>query len=259
MESEERIEKKASRDLFKMERESRYLRKRSEETETLEEVFDRSTLMTLYSMMNRGVFGYLNGVVKAGKEGRVYWGVRGKEDLAVKIFYTSTASFKKRSIYIAADPRFSGIERFGRQMIYEWVKKEFRNLRQAEDAGVNVPHPFHAERNVLVMKFIGKGGVPAPTLAEAPAVTAGDYASVVRSIVRLFREARLVHGDLSEFNVFKLGSKTMLFDFASAVDRSHPMARDFLLRDIRTVGRFFEKRGVRTLGEDEVLRRAGAD
>ena len=44
--------------------------KRSEEYEVLEEVFDRSTLMTIYEFMNKGVIGEIHGVVKAGKEAR---------------------------------------------------------------------------------------------------------------------------------------------------------------------------------------------
>ncbi|MEM3267439.1 MAG: hypothetical protein QXR69_01990, partial [Conexivisphaerales archaeon] len=88
-----KIEERTARDLFRIEKESRYLIKRSEEEEALEAVFDRQTLFTLYSMINRGIIDYLNGVVRAGKEARVYWGVKGDSDLAVKIFYTSTAPF----------------------------------------------------------------------------------------------------------------------------------------------------------------------
>ena len=47
--------------------------KRSEEYEVLEEVFDKSTLMVIYEFMNKGNIDEIHGVVKAGKESRVYW------------------------------------------------------------------------------------------------------------------------------------------------------------------------------------------
>jgi serine/threonine-protein kinase RIO1 len=45
-------EKKLRRKEYTKEREQRYLIKRSELDESLEEVFDRQTLLTLYDMLN---------------------------------------------------------------------------------------------------------------------------------------------------------------------------------------------------------------
>ncbi|MGA1975762.1 MAG: hypothetical protein ABSG92_09010, partial [Conexivisphaerales archaeon] len=64
------------RKLFNSDKQNRYLRNRSEDKDSRQAVFDRDTLFTLYDMMNRGDLDYLNGVVQAGLEGRVYWGVR---------------------------------------------------------------------------------------------------------------------------------------------------------------------------------------
>jgi len=48
--------------------------KRSEEYQVFEEVFDRSTLITIYDFLNKGTISEIFGVVKAGKEARIYWG-----------------------------------------------------------------------------------------------------------------------------------------------------------------------------------------
>jgi len=139
------------------------------ESEALEAVFDKKTLLTIYSMMNKGVLKSLNGAVRGGKEAKVYHGVTedGKE-VAVKIYYTVTASFKRRLPYLVGDPRFENVQKSGHALIYEWVKKEFRNLKQSKGAGVAVPDPVTCQKNVLVMQFIGKNGIPAPTLNEDP-------------------------------------------------------------------------------------------
>src|SRR4030042_5494600 len=111
------------------------------ERATLEEVFDQSTRMVVYRFMTEGILHEVNGVVSAGKEARVYWG-KNKEgkDLAVKIYLTSSAEFKKGMFkYIEGDHRFKGIKHDTRSLIFAWAQKEFRNLEQGARAKVNVP------------------------------------------------------------------------------------------------------------------------
>lgn len=250
-----RIQERIGAELFRKDRQTRYLVKRSEEEQALEAVFDRRTLFTIYSMINRGLLDYLNGVVRSGKEARVYWGRKDERDVAVKIFYTVTTSFKNRTIYITGDRRFQGVPTSGRAMVYEWAKKEFKNLTLARDAGVPVPEPLHVEKNVIMMEFIGDYGIPAPTLAELGSGTQKDYSAVLVSMKKLYRHAGLVHGDLSEFNIFKHKGKIILFDFASAVEILHPMSDELLVRDIKNINRFFSKVGVSTLKVEQILKR----
>ena len=60
----------------------------------------------------------------------------------------------------------------------------------------------------------------------------------------LYQKSHLIHSDLSEYNVFKNSNDLILFDFGSAVDVSHPMSKNFLLRDLKNLHRFFSKRGI---------------
>ena len=73
MPREDKLEKRLRMREYRYEREQRYLRKRSELNEVLEEVFDQQTLMTLYELMNRGLIKDFYGVVSAGKESRIYY------------------------------------------------------------------------------------------------------------------------------------------------------------------------------------------
>ena len=85
----------------------------SSDRATTEEVFDKSTQMLLYKLLTANIVHELNGVVSAGKEARVYWGIdKVKNDLAVKIYLTSSAEFRKGMLkYIEGDERFKGVKR----------------------------------------------------------------------------------------------------------------------------------------------------
>jgi RIO kinase 1 len=89
------------------------------ERATLEEVFDQATRMVIYRFMTEGILDEVNGVVSAGKEARVYWGKnKDGKDLAVKIYLTSSADFKKGMFkYIEGDYRFKGVKHDTRSLI----------------------------------------------------------------------------------------------------------------------------------------------
>jgi RIO kinase 1 len=228
------------------------------ERATLEEVFDQATRMVIYRFMTEGILDEVHGVVSAGKEARVYWG-KNKEgkDLAVKIYLTSSAEFKKGMFkYIEGDYRFKGVKHDTRSLIFAWAQKEFRNLEQAASANVNVPKPIAVRNNVLVMEFIGKNGVSAPSLKERlPVNPEKAYKLVFTYLARLYRKADLVHGDLSEYNIMLWKSKPVLFDMSQSVPSSHPLAKSLLERDLVNVNRFFSRLGVTVLAADEAYRK----
>lgn len=250
---EDRALRKLYERLFRYEKEYRIRRKRSEEYKVLEAVFDKPTLMTLYYMMNSGVFDYLNGVVSTGKEARIYWGVKEDADLAVKIYYTITSSFKNRLVYMLGDPRFTAFKKTSRGLTETWAKKEFKNLKQAYEAGIRVPKPITVKKNIMVMEFIGEGGRPAPLLVESE-VKEDDYEEIIKMVKALYRKANIVHADLSEYNIFKYKGELILFDFGSGVDVAHPEALKFLIRDINNINRFFVKIGLKIRKDIEIYK-----
>ena len=232
----------------------------STERATLEEVFDQATLMVIYQFLNSGVLYEVHGVVNAGKEARVYWGKnKGGKDLAVKIYLTTSSEFRKGMLkYIEGDYRFKGVKRDTRSLIFTWAQKEFRNLKQASRAKVRVPKPIAAKNNVLIMEFIGKNGVNAPSLKEqVPSDAEKIYEILLTYLERLYKKADLVHGDLSEYNIMMWKGKPVIFDVAQAVPTSHPMAEFFLRRDIANVNRYFSRLGVKVLSVNEAHKKVG--
>lgn len=219
----------------------------------INQVLDRWTMMTLYDMINDHIISYVNGVVSAGKESLVFWAVGPKnENIALKLYLVSTSNFKKRLPYIEGDPRFARIKKGTKNLVYLWAKKEFRNLRQTYDAGIPTVKPIYVKNNVLAMEFVGENGVPGSRLLESE-VNEADYDSCIDILKRLYKEAKLVHGDFSEYNIFKTPKGLIVFDMGSAVDLIHPNSLEFLKRDISNINRFFSKRGIEVEDQDNLL------
>ncbi|MGD6805895.1 MAG: serine protein kinase RIO [Candidatus Bathyarchaeia archaeon] len=228
---------------------------RSGERATVEEVFDQTTRLVVFDLLNSGILYEVNGAISSGKEAKVYWATNKEgKDLAVKIYLTSSAEFKKGMIkYIEGDPRFKNIKRDTRSLMSLWAQKEFRNLREASEAKVPVPKPVAVKSNVVVMEFIGKAGVAAPSLKEqAPENAERAYKLLVTYLVRLYRKAKLVHGDLSEYNIMMWKGKPLIFDLSQSVSVEHPMAEFMLNRDLMNLNRYFSRLNVNVTPIEEL-------
>lgn len=253
-----KVEKKLRRKEKSYETKQLMKEKRSDEYEVLEEVLDRSTLITLYDFLSKGTIAEIYGAVKAGKEAKIYWG-RGPDgrELAIKIYLTVSSEFRKGMlVYIEGDPRFAHVRRDPRSLVYAWAQKEFKNLQRAHKAGVTVPKPIAVGNNVLIMEFIGEKGVSAPLMKEAPPKNPRrTYRQLLACVKKLYQEAELVHADLSEYNIMMWKGKPVLFDVSQAVSLKHPMADTFLRRDLKNLHRYFKKLGVDGPSLEEMYRR----
>jgi RIO kinase 1 len=228
--------------------------KRSEDRQVIESVFDTKTLLSLYHMFNRGILDEINGVISTGKEGNVYWGLQpdGRE-VAIKIYRIATFNFKRITLYLEGDPRFSRIPRARSGLITAWASKEFKNLLRAETAGVRVPHPIHVQRNILVMEFIGEEGLPAPTMQQQePEDPEPTRNTILHAISTLYHDATLVHADLSEYNIM-LWKEPVLIDLSQAVVLDHPHSEMFLERDIRNIISYFDTFDIPKLDLEETV------
>ena len=205
--------------------------------------------MTILKMLNTGKLKELNGVVKAGKESRVYHGLTSRgEEVAVKIFLTTSNIFRQgRLKYIRGDPRFKDIPHDTRSLVDQWALKEFKNLELATSVELSVPKPLFVERNVILLQFIGKGAIPAPHLREVDLqAPASWYNRIVDMLKTLYNRAKLVHGDLSEYNILVPNGYPVLIDFAQAVTTEHPEAKEFLERDVENLNHYFNSLKVKT-------------
>lgn len=85
-----------------------------------------------------------------------------------------------------------------------WAEKELRNLNRLQMAGLPTPKPVTVRSHILVMQFLGKDGWPAPRLKDATLTITKlqqAYEQCTRLIRIMFHQCRLVHADLSEYNM----------------------------------------------------------
>ncbi|TYH80599.1 hypothetical protein ES332_D03G143300v1 [Gossypium tomentosum] len=217
---------------------------------TVEQAIDPRTRMVLFKMLNRGVFHDINGCISTGKEANVYHATKSDgQELAIKVYKTSVLVFKDRDRYVQGDYRF----RYGyckhnpRKMVKTWAEKEMRNLMRLKAAGIRCPTPLLLRLHVLVMEFIGKAGWAAPRLKDA-ALSLDKlrkcYVEMIVAMRTLYQKCKLVHGDLSEYNILYYEGHLYIIDVSQAVDLDHPHALDFLREDCIHVSDFFRKHGV---------------
>lgn len=217
------------------------------------EVFDRITLKTLYKLANQGYIHLLNGAISTGKEANVFTGVDDQGKIvAVKIYRVTTSDFKKMQYYIQGDPRFNVKSNSKRQLINNWVLKEFKNLNRAYEAGVRVPQPIIAKNNILIIEFIGNSdGTPARLMRQSK-ISNPQYVAdkIIDYVKKLYNDAELVHGDLSGFNILMADDEPVIIDLSQSMVVDHPLTNELLNRDIDNLVKDFNKMNIKMSKED---------
>ncbi|KAM7357303.1 RIO kinase 1 [Cochliomyia hominivorax] len=227
---------------------------------TAEQVMDPRTRMILFKLLNRGLIQEINGCISTGKEANVYHALARDTDdeFAIKIYKTSILVFKDRDKYVSGEFRF----RHGycksnpRKMVRTWAEKEMRNYLRMFNAGVPVPEPILLRSHVLVMRFCGKNGWPSPKLKDVELTTSKArelYRDCVVLMWKIYNKCRLVHADLSEFNILVQDGQLIIIDVSQAVEHDHPHAFDFLRKDCTNVSEFFRKKAVATMTVKELF------
>lgn len=236
--------------------------KDSSDREVFGDVFDTATLMALYELAKKGYIDAMGGSVSTGKEANIFHAIAKKNgvlEVAVKIYMISTANFNAMKDYILGDPRFTGIKQTRKDIIMAWAKKEFKNLKRAEEAGVRVPEPYIVRRNILLMEFIGKDGIPMPQLKDVKLTEKEArhiFDRVVEYMMLLYSRAGLIHADLSEYNILvdMNNMEPVIIDMGQSVMTGHFNAEAFLKRDVDNIARFFKKLNIPVSEEEMVLK-----
>jgi RIO kinase 1 len=66
-------------------------------------------------------------------------------------------------------------------------------------------------------------------------------------IRRLYQRCKLVHADLSEYNLLYHQGEVWIIDVSQSVEHDHPMALDFLRRDCLIISDFFDRKNLNVL------------
>lgn len=241
---------------------------------TTEHAVDEKTRLILYRLVNHGILASVNGVISVGKESVVIHADGGDAGLleenqpaiellkdakvpkecAIKVYKTTLNEFRTRDKYIKDDYRFK--DRFKklnpRKIIHMWAEKEMRNLLRIKAAGIACPDVILLKKHVLVMSFLGVGQNPAPKLKDA--LLSGTqkksaYHQVKQIMHTLFHTCRLIHADLSEYNLLWNDQKVWVIDVSQSVEPTHPRGLEFLYRDCQNMSKFFRNCGIDDVAE----------
>ncbi|XP_049510846.1 serine/threonine-protein kinase RIO1 [Panthera uncia] len=226
---------------------------------TVEQVLDPRTRMILFKMLTRGIISEINGCISTGKEANVYHASTANGDSrAIKIYKTSILVFKDRDKYVSGEFRFRHGYCKGnpRKMVKTWAEKEMRNLIRLNTAQIPCPEPILLRSHVLVMGFIGKDDMPAPLLKNVQLSESKArelYLQVIQLVRRMYQDARLVHADLSEFNMLYHSGGVYIIDVSQSVEHDHPHALEFLRKDCANINDFFLKHSVAVMTVRELF------
>lgn len=210
-------------------------------SQTESEVFEKTTLDSLWHLTNNGALDSVDFPISTGKEGNVFRARRGEGFVAVKIYRINTATFRSISKHFLYNPQ-KNMRRDRRSIIFSWACKEFNNLQKLFEASVHVPKPIARYGNVIVMEYIGTKEKPAPLLKDAAIKDMESvYYQIMNDLQCMYQKAGLVHADFSAFNVLMHEGQPVIIDVGQTIDREHPMALTFLRRDVANIVKFFNR------------------
>lgn len=227
--------------------------KYQERFKTLKSVFDEFTSRSLFELQSRGVFEEPLSPFKVGKESNIFLASKDSRKIIVKIYRVQNCDFKRMFAYIGQDPRYIGLKKKRREIIFAWAQREYKNLLRAEKAGINSPKALAFRNNIVVEEMIGEKE-PAPALKDTyPQDTYRFFREIIKQIRKLYQEG-LIHGDLSSFNILNFNEQPYFIDFSQATLVRTPNSKELLERDMKNIVEFFGKLGVKTSVKKELRR-----
>ncbi len=202
--------------------------------------FEGYDLLALNALVKRGSLSAIGEELGVGKESVVYEGLRemvgglGQQPVVLKFHREGRTSFKQVK---RKREHLDGLQHFS------WIyaarlaaKREFEVMQWLYPE-VNVPEPVDHNRNVIVMA-IAEGG----ELSKTRVVDPEWYLDMILEQVGLAYAKGVVHGDLSEYNVFVSDEGVTLIDWPQYVEVENERAGELLERDVRNVLAFFKRK-----------------
>lgn len=220
---------------------------------TFAKVFDKNVIRVIHTMASQGQIDHLEFTISTGKEAHVFRAADNAGHFrAVKIYKIETSDFRRMEDYLDFEPRFKKAKHDKRNIVFAWTQKEFSSLQRFQKGGVPVPTPLAAKENVLVMEFIGDShGNAAPRLKDARIENMEKfYQNVCMAIARMLN-AKLIHGDLSEYNILVKDDQPIIIDCGQSIPTIHPNAKKFYERDIKNMLKVFHRMGMKQLTYDQ--------
>ncbi len=203
------------------------------------------------------------GILKTGKEADVHLVERvlgaDRNVLAAKRYrdvqernFRNDAKYRRRTGDRRTDLAMAQGTRLGMGFRAQlWIQTEFDTLSRLWSAGAPVPNPVQMRDNELMLEYLGDEEEAAPRLVHATSgrdrEQVADLFRQTADALRIISSCRIVHGDLSVYNLLVWDDRVFVIDFPQAVD---PLLNTdglrLLERDVRNLCKWFDGRGVET-------------
>ena len=229
------------------------MKKQKEKFKTLKNVFDLFTEKNLFRLISQGYIDGLHSPLSIGKEANIFTAKKDDEIRIVKIYRLQTCDFNRMYDYIRTDPRYIGLKSKRREVVFAWAHREYRNLLKAREAEVRVPTPYTVLKNILIMELIGDEEAAQMLKNDPPEKPEAFFKEIIEQMRRLYK-AKLIHADLSGFNILNYNQKPVFIDMSQATTLDNPNAEEYLKRDIRNICTLFRKWEIKA-DEEEVLKK----
>lgn len=136
-----------------------------------------------------------------------------------------------------------------------WAQNEMTMLGRLWEAGASVPYPVQISGTELMLEYLGDADGAAPRLVNAPLDREGVEEMYHQTLdaLRIMALARIVHADLSPYNLLVWADRLWVIDLPQAVDLAvNPNGFEFLHRDVVNILGWFRRKGI-DVDPDEVF------
>ncbi len=224
------------------------------ETISGEKMYRLTTLgydvLAIRALAKANVIEAIGDKVGTGKESEIYLGLApGGVQVAIKFIRIGRTSFRQTA-RVRAWARDKSISWYQQSKIA--AEREYKALLELHPHGALVPKPIGYNRHVVVTEFID--GVE---LYERPELENPELvlSKILETISIAYHKVKIVHGDLSEYNVLirKEDESPFIIDWPQYVYSDDPSAPDLLKRDVYYIVKFFNKVYKLNINPEEAL------
>jgi len=193
--------------------------------------------LAINALVKSGVILSFGQTIGVGKEADVYTALTPMgETIAVKFHRLGRISFRQTR-------RKRGYMREHSSWLFQShlaAEKEFQALQLVYKNKVAVPKPLSFNRHVIAMGIIEGGELSKWRKIVNPSRVLKE---ILRNMRKAYLKARVIHGDLSEYNIIlQLDMHVLIIDWPQCVSVDHLNALEILQRDIQNVLTFFNRR-----------------
>jgi RIO kinase 2 len=198
--------------------------------------FEAYDLLALNAFVKRDSINAIGDVIGAGKESHVYEATGGIIDRRVVIKFHMEGKMSFKQVRIKR-------EHTGERKHLSWLYASRLAAKREYDAlnilypEVSAPEPIDYNRHAIVMS-VAKGLQLAHTRIDEPEWYLNEILSQIKKAYKL----GIIHGDLSEFNIFVNPEGCEIIDWPQYVTIAHTNAMELLHRDVGNVLSFFNRK-----------------